>query len=204
MNNIQDLKPSRRALLSAAATLVPIAVANATPLQIPAIASGDAALVAGAIVAPDIAVADPHPDAELIELGKKLSKLTQEYYSEVARMRPFWHEHKKRMDAWIEDHPDRKDGQSMKEYYRLSGEIGMDAAEKAGHPDDVMERITPISDAILAIPATSWAGVIVKAQLARFGAGHYWDRSEDDTDWDQIVMRKLCDAVIDMAARHSR
>jgi hypothetical protein len=49
------LKPSRRSLLSAAATLVPLVVANATPLQIPAIAGGDAALVAGARLIAELA-----------------------------------------------------------------------------------------------------------------------------------------------------
>jgi hypothetical protein len=54
----QNLKPSRRALLSAAATLAPIAIVNATPFQSPAIASpigGDAALVAGAKLIAELA-----------------------------------------------------------------------------------------------------------------------------------------------------
>jgi hypothetical protein len=160
-----------------------------------------AAVAAGTVVAPSIAMAEPAPDAELIDLGKKLSKLTQEYYSEVARFRPLWDEHERLMNEWNEANPIHKEGEAIAAYYRINAEIGMDAAEKANHPDDVMDRIAPVSTAILAIPATTWAGVIVKAQLARFGADHFWDQSEDDTDWDKIVMRKLCDAVIDMAAQ---
>jgi hypothetical protein len=41
--------------------------------------------------------------------------------------------------------------------------------------------------------------VLVKAQLAKFAADDFCSRSEDDTDWDKITVRKLIDAVIDMA-----
>jgi hypothetical protein len=53
----------------------------------------------------------------------------------------------------------------------------------------------------MVIPATTWAGVLVKAQLAKFAADDFCSRSEDDTDWDKITVRKLVDAVIDMATR---
>jgi hypothetical protein len=66
-----------------------------------------------------------------------------------------------------------------------------------------MERIDPIATAIMAIPATTWAGVLVKAQLAKFAADDFWRLSEDDTDWDKLTVRKLVDALIDMAARAS-
>jgi hypothetical protein len=162
-----------------------------------------AAAVAAAIVAPNVAVAKPTEDSQLIELGKKLSKLVQEYYAECARLRPFWDEHKRQMDAWKESHPYREDGEGFAEYKRISAEIGLDEQEKLNHPDHVMDRIDPVASAIMTIPATTWAGVLVKAQLAKFAADDFWGQSEDDLDWDKSTMRKLVDAVIDMAARTS-
>jgi hypothetical protein len=57
MNRSQALKPSRRALLSAAASLAPIVAMSVTPFQSPAIASpgGNAALIAGAKLIADLA-----------------------------------------------------------------------------------------------------------------------------------------------------
>jgi hypothetical protein len=162
-----------------------------------------AAAVAGAIVAPNVVATAPNADAELIELGNKLSKLVQEYHSECARLRPFWDEHKRLMAAWEESHPYSKEGEALAAYERISAEIGLDEQEKLSHPDDVMDRIDPVAAAIMAIPATTWAGVLVKAQLAKFAADDFWGRSEDDLDWDKKTMRKLVDAVIDMAARTS-
>jgi hypothetical protein len=46
----------------------------------------------------------------------------------------------------------------------------LDEPEKPNHPDDGMDRIDPVASAIMAIPATTWAGALVKAQLAKFAA----------------------------------
>jgi hypothetical protein len=117
-----------------------------------------AAAVAGAIVAPKFAEATPAEDAQLIELGKKLSNLVQQYYSECARLRPFWDEHKRRMAAWEESHPSRVVGDAIAAHERISAEIGLDEQEKLNHPDNVMDRIDPVASAIMAIPATNGRG----------------------------------------------
>ena len=162
-----------------------------------------AAAVAGAIVASNVAAAsaEPHPDAELIRLGDELSKLTQENYSECARMEPFWAGYRDRMDAWRAEHPTFKAGEDAAAHERAVIESGMRDAEKDNHPDCVIERYTPVADKIKAIPARTWAGVIVKAQLAKFAADDYWDKEEDGLDPGELAMRKLCDAVIAMAAQ---
>jgi hypothetical protein len=116
-------------------------------------------------------------------------------------MRPFWDEHKRLMDNWRKNHPTFKAGEDVAAYRQFRVESGMDAAEKENHPDDVIERYAPVAAKIRAIPALTWTGVVVKAQLARFAADHLWEQPEADLDSGDLAMRKLCDAVMDMAAR---
>jgi hypothetical protein len=40
-------------------------------------------------------------------------------------------------------------------------------------------------------------GLAVKARVARFSCEHYWDEPEEDLDWDELMARKLIDAVLD-------
>jgi hypothetical protein len=68
------------------------------------------------------------------------------------------------------------------------------------HPDNIMDEIDPIGGAVMAIPALTLAGLSVKARLVKFGASTYWTESDDDADWDKLLVRKAIDAVIHAAA----
>jgi hypothetical protein len=176
---------SRRAFVVGAAStaLVPAAVASSPP----AAASAQIA-----------------PDAELIALGKQFDQVVQDYQVATARLTPFWNKQRSQFEDWQVQNPSRDPDELMTAYSRIADQIGLTAQERLGeHPDDITERAHPISEAILRIPATALVGLAVKARLAAFGAEHFWKASDDDADWDQLVVRKLIDAVIALAASKS-
>lgn len=67
------------------------------------------------------------------------------------------------------------------------------------HPDDVEHEAQDVMSAILATPATTIDGLAVKARLAVFGAWHMWNRSDEDADWDHLVVRNFIDAFQGLA-----
>jgi hypothetical protein len=104
----------------------------------------------------------------------------------------------------MQDEPRRDGEDSMARYTRIYQAVGLEALDAQGaHPDDIMARSDLPSRAILAIPATTLAGLAVKARLAKFGASHIWEASDDDAEWDHLVLRNLVDAVLELAAAQS-
>ncbi|WOH70675.1 hypothetical protein RX330_20475 [Bradyrhizobium sp. NDS-1] len=75
-----------------------------------------------------------------------------------------------------------------------------DTAPNWEHPDDILTEAGPVCRAILAAPARTVAGLAVKARLAAFGAPTYWQKSDEDADWDILVMRQLVESVIHTAS----
>jgi hypothetical protein len=68
-----------------------------------------------------------------------------------------------------------------------------------GRPDalDILDMVDVPMRRIMALPATTLAGLAVKARVARFSCKHYWDEPEEDLDWNELMARKLIDAVLD-------
>jgi hypothetical protein len=145
--------------------------------------------------------ASPNPDAELIELGRKHDEIEQRYKAATALYAPHWDEHRRPFEEWDKESTARSDADVMAAWASISDEIGLTKLEKDGpNLDAIMGESSPVAEAILAIPAFTIRGLSVKARLAKFGAFTYWDESDDDADWDILVVRKLIDAVIDAAA----
>jgi hypothetical protein len=141
-----------------------------------------------------------HPDEELLAYGRDLDSCIHDYKIAHAKFRPLWDRLDERLDA---ERPAENES-FVDWHHRLCDEIGLSALEdKHEHPDDPTNRSDAPSRAILAIPATTLTGLAVKARLARFGASHIWDKSDDDADWDHLVLRKLVDAVLDLAATNT-
>lgn len=158
-----------------------------------------AAAVAGAIVAPNVAAAAaPHPDAELIRLGQQHDELVQKLKVATIKLEPLWAEHRRRMDEWKAANPQ---GIGIDAYERLWDEVGLTEANKTYDADAITDEMDPVSRKIMAIPAMTIAGLLVKARVAKYNAREFWDESYEDADWVHLQMRELCDAVIDMAAR---
>lgn len=142
------------------------------------------------------------PDAELINLGRLMDALIPQHQAARQRFLPLWGERERLMKVWLANHPGQRI--THEDTLRISEEAGLLRAEREDvHPDDIIDQLDPVSNAIIAIPALTLAGLAVKARLAKFGARHYWDAGDDDVDWDQLVMRSAIDAVIHAAAAAS-
>lgn len=119
-------------------------------------------------------------DLELLKLGRQLDLLLQRYECARQRFIPVWEAHKR----LCVKHPGSDEVEILRDLSEGMGE----------HPDDPLGEIGDVSDAILAIPATTTAGPAAKARLAAFAAEDYWDGSAESNDWEKIVLRKLVDA----------
>jgi hypothetical protein len=143
------------------------------------------------------ATAAPSSDARLIELGMRLDTIADKEAFAVAKLRPLWDEHASRMRDWHLANPQCHN--DVEAYQRISAEIGLtELADRLGL-DECQHMAGPLSEQIMALPATTLAGVAVKARLARYAANDYWDSADEDADWDKICVRKLVDAVIQLA-----
>lgn len=136
-----------------------------------------------------------HSDDALLAYGRELDLCIHDYKTTCAKYRPLWNELSSRLHDEL---PKSEDGVTFHE--RIYDEVGLKALDEQGeHPDDIINRSDAPSRAILAIPATTLAGLAVKARLAKFGASHIWDESDTDADLDHLVLRNLVDAVLELA-----
>jgi hypothetical protein len=119
---------------------------------------------------------------------------------ECARQRfiPVNEAHTKLLAEWRQTHPGYSEDQILGAYIDIYNSLREGVGE---HPDDVMNDVDGVSNAIVAIPATTIAGLAVKARLAAFAnAGSDWEESDKDADWEVLTARKLVEAVIQVAA----
>jgi hypothetical protein len=137
-------------------------------------------------------------DSELLKLGCQLDLLVQRYQCARQRFVPVNQVHTKMLDQWRQANPGYSEAQLAEAY----ADIYKQLSEAVGgeHPDDVLDESDNISRAIMAIPATTVRGLAVKARLAAFGAEEYWYDNDEDADWGVLTLRKLVDAVIQVAA----
>lgn len=138
-----------------------------------------------------------HPDDVLLTYGRELDSCIHDHKTTCAKYRPLWDN----LSARLQDETRRHDESSVSWHGRIYAEVGLEALDQQGeHPDDIIGRSDAPSRAIMAIPATTLAGLAVKARLAKFGASHIWKESDGDADWDHLVLRNLVDAVLELAA----
>jgi hypothetical protein len=57
----------------------------------------------------------------------------------------------------------------------------------------LMSRIT-------IIPASTSEGLAVKARIARHACNHFYEKTDDDADWDHVMARSLFDDVLRLAS----
>jgi hypothetical protein len=65
--------------------------------------------------------------------------------------------------------------------------------------NDVTDAMDPISRRIMALPATTPAGLGVKARAAVFACSHHWDKLFDELNWDDKHARALIESVLQFA-----
>ena len=120
-------------------------------------------------------------DVELLPLGKQFDQLERQYHEVIERDRPR-----------IERELQLLETQEPSE--KLDEEFGPQS-----RPDalDILDMMDAPIRRIMALPATTLAGLAVKARVARFSCELFWDKPEEDLDWDELMARKLIDAVLD-------
>jgi hypothetical protein len=135
-------------------------------------------------------------DLELLKLGRQLDLLAQRWEAARQRFIPVNEAHERLLAQWKQEHPGYNKDQIMAAYIEIENILREGVGE---HPDEAMDEVDGVSRAIVAIPATTIAGLAVKARLAAFA--NYWDDSDKDAqDWDVLTMRNLVDAVIRLAS----
>jgi len=71
------------------------------------------------------------------------------------------------------------------------------------HPDHMWTEIDPVINAIMGIPATTVAGLAVKARFAKLIASPLWDEAPKDMDADTHALRRVVEAVLEAANRQA-
>ena len=120
-------------------------------------------------------------DVELLALAKQFDQLERQYHEVIERDRP---RVERELQLLETQEPSEK----------LDEEFGPQS-----RPDalDILDMMDAPIRRIMALPATTLAGLAVKARVARFSCELFWDKPEEDLDWDELMARKLIDAVLD-------
>lgn len=164
---------TRRAALAGAACLPALAV---PVLAVPAIASD-------------------HPDAELIELGKHYDKLVQIYEDAQRRSTPNWNATESALAAMV------KGPHTNEEIMSCLERVDRDFPIASPTCDDVTDAMNVPACRIIALPATTLAGLAVKARLAKFTSLEKWKASDEDAEWDDLIFRNAIDATLQLAVQ---
>jgi hypothetical protein len=141
-----------------------------------------------------------HPDAALIELGRVHADLRAKYETAVELSEP-------RDAAWgaaLEElsrrFGDRPASNFREELTKAGEQLDRDFPAPSPSWEDVCDLMCPIERKIMALPARTFAGLAVKARVAKSACDTYWDEPDDNTDWDKLMARKLIEEVLSLGA----
>lgn len=138
-------------------------------------------------------------DAELIELGRRWKMLKAQCDLAEELSEPNGEAFAAALDV-------------IREQATADGTIGnvpnsvfIEASERvnAAHPlpsptvEEVFAAKEPVERHIMALRATTTAGLAVKARVAKFYRPNLWKKSDDDADWGDRLLRSLVDAAIE-------
>jgi hypothetical protein len=155
--------------------------------------------VAAAAIMPTAALAaiNPTADAELLAVGREYDALVKLLHDTRQRWLPNW-EAQKRALAEL---PERNhtDDEIMAALRRADSEHPI----ADPHPDDISDMMDLPSRRIMALPATTVAGLVVKARFAREENSHLLDKPEADLEWTELAMRNLIDEVLNFGRLHA-
>ncbi len=149
-----------------------------------------------ALAVPAIAAVTPHPDADLLELGRQFDewerefKLTEEYWQ------PRW-------AVQYEVMAEKLSPTTL----HISDEVAAEVERRLGpalkpHPDELCDAASEkMNRQIMALPASTLAGLAVKARVARFACFGFYGASDEDADWEHLMARELIESVLNTVAR---
>lgn len=78
-------------------------------------------------------------------------------------------------------------------------ESDIEQEDRTKKAEDVLARLYPVEQAILATPARAIAGLGVKARHAAYVMSQYWEGPIDQIHWDARTIRLLIESVYDFA-----
>lgn len=144
---------------------------------------------------------ETRPDAELLALGREFDRYAERLNASDAEWKVLSEEHGRRMKEWRSEHLNA----SEIDYWNVYDSIMSDLEKRASHPhpDDIVTKDAgEMMRRILSLPATTVAGLAVKARLAKLSAPRLWDETDEDADWDDLCVRSLIDAALSPALKN--
>lgn len=155
-----------------------------------------AGIAAPALAAPALALSDSSADAELIALGRVFNDLWSKYDIAAELERP----NEDAFDAAIAE-LSKRSGNVYEEgdaelYLEVSRRIDREVPLPSPNTDNLTNMMDPYMRKIMALPARTAAGLAVKARVAEWSCATYWNEPDDNCDWDQLMARKLIEAVL--------
>ena len=153
------------------------------------------ALVASTAAMP--ALAGIAPDAELLRLGAVFDEFKRQYDEAMIGWKP--------VEAFIEEELEKL-GDGPDVTYEAVEAVWQRAYARFPDftiPENVVADMDNPQLQIMAFPATTLAGLVVKAKVAKFGCENYWDKEWKDRDWDHMAATQLIDAVLALAGGQS-
>jgi hypothetical protein len=153
---------------------------------------------APALAAPSLAMSAISVDAELIELGRAFDDLWAKYDIASELSEPRYAAEKVMMGEL--DRRFTVNGVrhhiSNEEYKKVWARRDREFPEPSPSVDDITDMMDPFMRKIMALPASTFAGLAVKARVAKWACGSYWNEPDGNCDWDQLMARKLIEAVL--------
>ncbi len=152
------------------------------------------AALAAVATGPSPVGSSPTADAELLALGRRFDALERQYEAAQDRETP-------RQDACMALIKELRGGGNYSDEIFIEMGRRLDAAFPLEKPsaDEIVDAMCPVALRIMALRASTVAGLIVKARVARNGCSHFYDATDEDADWDHQVARHLIDAVLGFA-----
>jgi hypothetical protein len=145
---------------------------------------------------PAIAFPAVQPDVELLALGQQLDRLFAMQKVACERYKPQWEAFNREAQKMLATVPN-----SNEAWWAMWDRVEVETPVDYPHPDDIIGAADGPSRAVMALPATTLADLAVKARLAKFTCSEFWTESDEDADWDHLVLRNLIDAVLELAGK---
>jgi hypothetical protein len=142
-----------------------------------------------------VAVAEDHPDADILRMADALNQHLDVYLPKVEAVTDAIYEWEER-----EGNALRESGQPFRAWQDARNAQPFSAENDATWAY-YNENVQPLENAIVRTPAKTIDGLAAKAAMVkRFIAAEMWDDTDEDANWDTLAVRKIAEEAIAIAA----
>lgn len=113
---------------------------------------------------------------------------------------PLHEEIRTQYGQWRAQHPEADNSEVIKAYCTINDEVSATAGNPE-HADDLTNAVHPCTMSILAMQARTLAGLGLKASVVRTYLSSMWGTSDDDADWEHLLVRNLVNDLLALAGR---